>query len=599
MKFITKDAKITAPSTTDCWSTVFSENGLFLLLEIAGDSANPAAKLGKETLDTILTKFTNYRQKNLKTLEELLSNFKDNKNITTLIIGLLEDDNLYLGNIGKGTVFLKRADRLGKILTNSETSFGKGQIGDKILFYSDTFADLFGEEKRQQILSVDDSSEAQEKIASLIFGDTKTEGVAILVVYISEKEKTQQSLDREAVWEEGRERIVHLKEKIRNVINGSRFRFKDDEESKSKRTLLSIAVVLIILLTVSIFLNIDYTQSSKRQKQIAETLELVSHQYEEAVSLLDLNPVRARELLSAGKLSLASLISQFPKNSKEYKEINEWLAKLSSQEVVAYKIYKLTGVPLFYDLTLIKQEGVGDKIVSYKDNKAVLDTKNKVIYSLSTKTKQAEMIAGGDTVKDAQTLDIHGKNVYILNSDGVVQIDIASKTARVVIKKDEKWGEIISLASFGGNIYLLDRKNNAIWKYIATDFGFLQKTNYLNPDVRADFAGSSKMIIDGSVWILQSGNIIKFTKGLGEPFSFKGISDSIDNIISFATSGEERFLYILDKTLSRIIVFDKDGNYQSQYQWDELQNATDLFASEEEKKIFVLMGSKIYAIEIK
>jgi hypothetical protein len=46
-------------------------------------------------------------------------------------------------------------------------------------------------------------------------------------------------------------------------------------------------------------------------------------------------------------------------------------------------------------------------------------------------------------------------------------------------------------------------------------------------------------------------------------------------------------------------VIDKSGVYQSQYQWDELKNAQDLIASDDEKKIFVLVGGKIYAIEMK
>ena len=47
------------------------------------------------------------------------------------------------------------------------------------------------------------------------------------------------------------------------------------------------------------------------------------------------------------------------------------------------------------------------------------------------------------------------------------------------------------------------------------------------------------------------------------------------------------------------MVFDKDGLYQSQYQWDELKNAKDFMVTEKEGKIYVLVGHKIHAIEIK
>lgn len=597
MKLIFKTAKIAAPSSPTRWGTVFSENGLLILLEVAGNEVHPAAVAGKEILDTILTKFTNYQERNLSLIRKLLAEFKEKSEIITLIIGLLEGQTLFLGNKGKGVVWLRRGEKVGKILSNEETSYGEMKEKDRLIFASDSFSDIVDREKIQQIISFSEIDEVPESIAPSLFQDAALAGMAMLIVSVyAQAEEDKPSWDKVSKVS----KVILLKGKIKRFISLTSSSLREtDEEAKSKRTLLSIAVVLILLLTASIFLNINHSSSSKKNERFAETISLVSHQYDEAVSLIDLNSVRARELLSTSKLSLAALLSEFPKNSNQYKEINDWLGKLSAQEVVAYKIYKLTQVPIFYDISLIKQGGMGEKIVYYGESKAILDTKNKAVYSLSTKTKKAEIIAGSDTIKDAQAADIHGKNIYILNSDGVVQIDIPSKTAKIAIKRDEKWGDIAAAAAFGGNIYLLDRKNNTIWKYIATDFGFSGKTTYLNPDVRVNFAGSTKMVVDGSVWVLQSGNILKFSRGLGEQFSFKGISDAIPNIASFTTGEEEHFLYMLDKTLSRIVVFDKDGNYQSQYSWDELKNATDLVASEDEKKIFVLMGSKIYAIDIK
>ncbi|MBI5452371.1 hypothetical protein HY945_02825, partial [Candidatus Gottesmanbacteria bacterium] len=574
MKLIFKTAKIAAPSSPARWGTVFSENGLLILLEVTGNEVNPAAVAGKEILDTILTKFTNYQERNASLIRKLLAEFKEKSEIITLIIGLLEGQTLFLGNKGKGAVWLRRGEKVGKILSNEETSYGEMKEKDRLIFASDSFSDIVDREKLRQIINFTEIDEVPEDIAPSLFQNNALAGMAMLIVSVhAQAEEDRPSWDKVS-------KVTLLKGKIKRFISlTSSGLGETDEEAKSKRTLLSIAVVLILLLTASIFLNINHSKGSKKNERLAETISLVSHQYDEAVSLIDLNPVRARELLSTGKLSLAALLSEFPKNSNQYKEINDWLGKLSAQEVVAYKIYKLTQVPIFYDISLIKQEGMGEKIVYYGESKAILDTKNKAVYSLSTKTKKAEIAAGSDTIKDAQAIDIHGKNIYILNSDGVVQIDIPSKTAKTIIKRDEKWGDIASLAAFGGNIYLLDRKNNTIWKYIATDFGFSARTTYLNPDVRVNFAGSTKMVVDGSVWVLQSGNILKFSRGLGEQFSFKGISDAIPNLASFTTSGEEHFLYMLDKTLSRIVVFDKDGNYQSQYSWDELKNATDLVVS--------------------
>jgi hypothetical protein len=46
-------------------------------------------------------------------------------------------------------------------------------------------------------------------------------------------------------------------------------------------------------------------------------------------------------------------------------------------------------------------------------------------------------------------------------------------------------------------------------------------------------------------------------------------------------------------------VIDKDGKYKSQYISDQIGNATSLVVSEEQKKIILLTGEKLYSIEIK
>lgn len=336
-----------------------------------------------------------------------------------------------------------------------------------------------------------------------------------------------------------------------------------------------------------------------QEKKLGEVLSLVSHQYEEAVSLIELNPARARSLLSDSKLTLSPLLASFGKNSNEYKEITEWLAKIAKEEVTAYKIYKLTSVPVFFDIQLVKSGGEGELLTAYKKKKVILDTKNQVVYTLSTDSKEAVLLAGSEVVKDAHGITIHGNTVYIINNDGIVGIDIPTKAVKVAIPKDEKWGEIGAISAFGGNVYLLDKTKNTIWKYIATDFGFSSRTIYLNPDVRINLGDSKRLIIDGSVWVVFDRELFKFTRGLGEEFGFKDFADTITSIATVSTSDEDKNLYLLDPGLSRIIVFDKDGAYQAQYQWEELAHAKDMVASEAEKKIFVLVGSKIYAIDLK
>lgn len=592
---ITKNVKVTVQSDTTRWGGGFSENGLFILLETEGNTDEPAPQKGKEILDLILTKITNYKERNLTTAVDITDWAKKNKFIKTLTLGFLQEGILYLANMGVGEVWMQRSGKAGKILSSGETSLGKVKEEDILIFSSKTFLHSLDRQKQDEIIKIENISEAAESTYSMLVGNTDAVGAAALILKLINQKAVEQPVSDSQV--QKTDYKIILKEKLIKFRDAF---FENGEESKPKKTLLTIATVLILLLIVSIFLNISHSQSASKQNRLKQTVDLVSHQYDEAANLIDLNPSRARLLLSDGKLSLSGLLKEFPKSSKEYKEINDWLSKIAQKEVEAYKIFKFTAVPLFFDVNLIKNGGSGNKIVLDKKMAAILDSKNKTIYSLSLDTKQAAILAGSEVVKDTQAISVHGKSAYLVNTDGIIQIDIPAKTSQIIVKPDKDWGEISQIVAYGGNLYLLDRKNNAIWKYIAQEEGFSARTNYLNPDVRVSFFQARAMIIDGSVWVLSDAEtIFKFTNGRGDTFSFKGVSDTISGITTIFTSEEAKNLYILDKNAQRILVFDKDGEYQSQYQWEELKNADDLVVSEEEKKIFVLSAGKIYAIDIK
>lgn len=608
MKLNFTTEKITTSSNDNNWGGVFCENGLFLVLEVKGDALKPAPQSGREYLDLLLTRFTNHKEINLDVVKDLLNQISKTENTLNLIVGLLDKDNLYLGSFQQGIAYMVRGEKLGKILTAGNIASGEVMEGDVIILYSEDLNTIIDQTKRKTLFTKGNLEVIKDELFAQVLDKPETYGKAVLLISIGGWKEEESLLEippvivpQEVLPPQKESEKITLWARVMTGIKLLKIKWQQAAirpETKSKKNLLTVAIILILLLTSSIFFNISHTRNSKKTAELNQVMELVTQQYDEAVSLIDLNSVRSRELLSTGKLSLSPFLNQFSKDSAERKKVQEWLDKIAAAETTAYKIFKLTAVPLFFDLNLIKKDGTGTKITNFNETTAILDSQNKTIYSLQTDSKKAEVVAGGDIVKDAGTLTIHGTNIYLLNSDGIVVIDVKSKTSKIVVKKDDKWGNIKSIASYGGNLYLLDSQNHAIWKYIATDFGFSARSNYLNPDVRVNFASAETLVIDGSIWVGRENEILKFAKGLGEDFSFKGISDSIQNVTNFYTSDSDKYLYLLDKPLSRIVVFDKDGVYQSQYQWDDLKTSDGIIASESEKKIFVMIGSKIYAIDL-
>lgn len=495
------------------------------------------------------------------------------------VVGRFEGNVLFLESVGEGIVLLAREGSVGCVLAPGRKARGDAFRGDMIA-----------------VTTKENQTPITRTLKNISTFETETNDALVLKVTV-QKDDMQASPQEKHPKDLFVARIRPVQDVMRSFAE--RFLRSKDAKGKSRRMLLVVASGLIVLLLVSILIGERRKRDTQKSQQLSSALIVVTEQYEEAISVADLNPVRARELLASAKLTLSPFLSGFGKKSAEYKTVSEWLEKIGSAEVAAYQIYKLTTVPEFFDLTLIRAGAVGNKMAAYNVTKAIVDVTNKAVYTLTTDTKQAKVVTGGSHVGSSPTVAIHGKFVYSMGEDGISRTEISTASTIVVIPKDELWGEVADIAAYAGNLYLLDKTKNAIYKYIATEDGFTPRTSYLNHGVSIDLSAARRMMIDGSVWVVTSQQFLKLERGAPIQFALSGFSDTIPTIDAFYTGDEEKFFYVLDKSLSRIIVFDKDGVYQSQYQWDELKNATDIVASEKEKKLFVLLGSKIYAIDLK
>ena len=135
---------------------------------------------------------------------------------------------------------------------------------------------------------------------------------------------------------------------------------------------------------------------------------------------------------------------------------------------------------------------------------------------------------------------------------------------------------------------------------MATDKGFSELREYLNPDTLPDLSRATGMAIDGSVWAGTSdGKILRFTEGQENTFVPKGVSPGFGSFLLVAGSDEGDHIYVLDRDNKRVVVLDRDGTYLAQYSWQGTIVVTQMVVSEKLKKILLLADGKIYAISLK
>jgi len=360
---------------------------------------------------------------------------------------------------------------------------------------------------------------------------------------------------------------------------------------RNKKTVLSVGIILLALLFISIGFGIKQKNEKELKSSYAEKLNQATHNFEESQTLLALDPVRARHLFVESRDVVNELTSKGIKDNT----LTELQTKINENEGSILGQYRVKP-DLYLDLTLLSNSFKADRLTSSNEDLAVLDFAGRKIVEITIESKKSKVVAGPDQIKDALDLALYSGRIFILSADGVYEVgDKADK----LITKD--WGDTSFIYAYAGNIYMLDKSNNNIYRFPGIGTSFAKKQVWLASGSEYDFSNFISWTVDGSIWIAEkNAQLYKYNQGVKQGFEITGVSPEVLGIDSIYTNEELEFLYILDRGNSRIVVLNKNGEFKAQYLDDTLGKAKSISVSEKEKKmIFLTDDSKLYSIEIK
>lgn len=547
-------------------------------------------------------------QKLAATFEEAKKNTRETE-APEFLLGYFSGKALYLIRQGKIEVFLKRGEKLSALFPagSSDNQLISGFVseGDKIFLGTKSLVEFLGEGINQSLdIPTDEwKEEINAKIAQADFENIALAGLVL-------------SLDPEEVEAEAAiPRSLNTEDRVETIPA-----FSDGEKSggkvkfnpavlfgniavvkkfipRSDKGRLTLAVVLILVLLVGGGLKYKNIKDLEKQQNFQKFFDLAQNDFNAAASLQTLNPPDAQTKLDQAKNELDQALKIKPGNSQALQlkqQIND------SEDKILQKFDSLD-TPLFLDLSLIKKDFAA-KNLSYSDGKIlILDPQEKTLAAVDVTKKSQQVLAGEKQLGSAKIASLSDSTAFVYSlSKGVVKIDLGSQKDNVVAKSDSDWGQIVDVAGFGSNIYLLDSGKSKIWKYIPASGSYADKREYLSKDVKTDLTGAVRMQIESSIYVLkQNGEILRFTKGSSDTFSFQGLDQNLANPVGFFTSSDVDNLYILDTGNSRILVVTKTGVYKQQYHSDKFTKATDLVVSEGGKKAYFLVDNKIYSLDLK
>ena len=568
-------AKVVATPTLISWSQAYNAGGLFAVLSLTKESENTLGILGKEILNTFEQEYFTLENKNLTSIKEAVLNTykKIPEDVSSsLVVTAIIDNILYVFSAGGGKVIIKRGEKVGQILSGEKgedlvsSSSGFLEDNDLVVVETSQFAKIIPNEELIKSFDHFPPSEIAEALSPKIHGNQEGAAAAIIIAYknlvkekeaweTEENENTPEPSSPSSSSGGFLQKFPEFLKKFKGKINLNRLPL-----NHSKKLLLSLVIIIAFVFIASVFFAVKKQDEAKIKAAFQEIYPLALNKYNDGQRLLCLNKNVARDYLLEAEKILNNGKTKFKPSSNEEKQIIELLKKTEDAIVLASEV----------------------NTVEAKE----VDSGKSQILSSEIKNSGASYFTQSDT------------EIYFIDSKAISAENKSSEKVKTVLKNDNSWSNIGGFGTYLGNIYVLDKSVKQIIKFVPSGDGF-GKANYFTNEV-SPVSKATSMAIDGSVWILlQDGNILKFTKGKPDNFSISGLDKPFLNPTVILTNASSEKLYILDKGNSRIVILNKDGSYQSQYQSKILKSAKDFEIKEADKKIFILSGDKVWEITIK
>ncbi len=191
-----------------------------------------------------------------------------------------------------------------------------------------------------------------------------------------------------------------------------------------------------------------------------------------------------------------------------------------------------------------------------------------------------------NNVKDEDILFISATGGHTINEDDEL-VDIDKEITSNI-------NNITDIAVYNSRLYVLSETENNVYRYTRNYSG---RQAWIKETLNID--GAVSIDVDGYIYILKNnGEILKLLSGYSSELKLSSVSPSLQNTTKLKLAGdsESGYIYILEPSTQRLVVFDKAGRFHMQYKIESLKNIKDFIVLEDKKKILLLNDNSIYEI---
>ncbi len=396
--------------------------------------------------------------------------------------------------------------------------------------------------------------------------------------------------------------FVNFKNFIVNIFSTSswssafsNFLKKISSMHPKRKLLISLTVLLVIVLTVSISLTNKQKRQREQEENFFASIESIESRYDLIDSyLLYENEDGAKIIIGEISEELANLNAN---NDQQEDILSDWKNKLNIQRQNIQRLTIINEADLLFN-TLDSNSSAEPRNLILLDNILYAsDPSGKILYSYNIEDQEtSSVLINADFELNLELPISYNNQLYYLEESGLVRINpengqlIQINTPGFLDKKTNA----IDIWIENNLLYSLHSADNNIIRHSPANL-FNQFSSWLQEEI--NLSKVIDMAVTGDIWLLENdANLIKLRIGQVQDFSLAKIDPPLSSASKLIALDNN--LYIFDRNSMRLVVYDYEGNFISQYQFSNYKNTFDLIVDENLNQIYLLVDTSVYKFSL-
>jgi len=355
--------------------------------------------------------------------------------------------------------------------------------------------------------------------------------------------------------------------------------------------------VAIIVLMIGISVISKSQARAQEEETYQEQLAAIEDLMERAggaVIYKDEN--QARSLYVNAQTLIESIPADTPERAEKAQELDRDLQAALNE---IRHLVTIPNPPLLADLETLTDGVFGNSLTPASGTVFVAGSDGR-LYQFNKTEKRFDVAASvGEGSLTPIAMSQEDGRTYLLGQDGVAYgVSFESQTLNSLSIADDRW---VDLEAYANRLYFLrptsDSTEGQVIRFTRNGSSFDGETEWITSRT-VSFDSAISLTIDGSVYVLMTdGKVSRFGNGSEEGWGVGVVDPRITQATKIWTSPESSYLYVLEPSTQRLIVFQKEtGAFVVQYRSDAFQGLSDFVVDEAGYTIYLLAGSKLYSI---